>query len=362
MNKYEKLIEYIISEQEDRARELFHEIVVEKSRNIYESLVEADDELGGDEVEDLIADIEADEDGIAEATAADREGPADLLAAVEEEINSPGKHVDNLTDVMNATFGSDRSPEFKHARKAIAQYLEFVTNAHVDHPSDDPDDDEPMIGAMTHGDIARHIQEYDLTDYLDDAAAELEQIVGLAEAEGNDIDLDDVDMEMDADEEIEDRVEDLESALDELKAEFDALMTKEQDDSDMDMDMDMDADQGDADMVREYVEKVSAPANAEGHEAAAGGSVAVNKKSSVARKNDMGGTAANTVRGGSEANPDGVKPKSADNYGTKARGDLPHAGKYENVPGAKTKGYVNKRDAKKGEESGVNTKSVESGK
>ena len=39
MNQYEKLIEYIISEQEDKARELFHQIVVEKSREIYENII-----------------------------------------------------------------------------------------------------------------------------------------------------------------------------------------------------------------------------------------------------------------------------------------------------------------------------------
>lgn len=68
MNKYEKLIEYIINDQESKARELFHEIVVEKSRDIYESLL--DDEqleaVGGNEVEDLVDEITADEDGIAE--------------------------------------------------------------------------------------------------------------------------------------------------------------------------------------------------------------------------------------------------------------------------------------------------------
>jgi hypothetical protein len=40
MNKYEKLIEYIINDNEQKARELFHEIVVEKSRDIYESLMD----------------------------------------------------------------------------------------------------------------------------------------------------------------------------------------------------------------------------------------------------------------------------------------------------------------------------------
>ena len=34
MNKYEQLIEYIINEDEDKAKALFHDIVVEKSRDI----------------------------------------------------------------------------------------------------------------------------------------------------------------------------------------------------------------------------------------------------------------------------------------------------------------------------------------
>ena len=38
--KFEKLIDLIINENEEQARELFHEIVVEKSREIYESIME----------------------------------------------------------------------------------------------------------------------------------------------------------------------------------------------------------------------------------------------------------------------------------------------------------------------------------
>ena len=39
MNKFEKLIEYIINDEDDKARELFHNIVVEKSRDIYENIM-----------------------------------------------------------------------------------------------------------------------------------------------------------------------------------------------------------------------------------------------------------------------------------------------------------------------------------
>ena len=45
--KFEQLIEYVINDEEAKAKELFHEIVVEKSREIYENLMneeECDDE------------------------------------------------------------------------------------------------------------------------------------------------------------------------------------------------------------------------------------------------------------------------------------------------------------------------------
>jgi hypothetical protein len=47
MNKFEQLIEYVINDEESKARELFHDIVVEKSREIYENLMaeEADEDL-----------------------------------------------------------------------------------------------------------------------------------------------------------------------------------------------------------------------------------------------------------------------------------------------------------------------------
>ena len=47
MNKFEQLIEYVINDEETKARELFHDIVVEKSRQIYEDLMaeEADEGL-----------------------------------------------------------------------------------------------------------------------------------------------------------------------------------------------------------------------------------------------------------------------------------------------------------------------------
>jgi len=63
MNKFEKLIEYIINDDDQKARALFHEIVVEKSRDIYESIM--DEEVHGNQVEEL-TDQMADEESIGE--------------------------------------------------------------------------------------------------------------------------------------------------------------------------------------------------------------------------------------------------------------------------------------------------------
>jgi hypothetical protein len=106
----------------------------------------------------------------------EEEGVEDLIAAADEEHTQPGRHIDNLQDVMNATIDADDSPEFKKARAIINRYLELVTNADVDHYDDDDDDPSaPAIGRMAHGDIARHIREYDLGDYLAAAINMLEK-------------------------------------------------------------------------------------------------------------------------------------------------------------------------------------------
>ena len=75
MNRFEQLIEYVINDDEQKARELFHDIVVEKSRQIYEDIMAeeaeeieegADEDLeegmGGDASNELIDDVEMEEE------------------------------------------------------------------------------------------------------------------------------------------------------------------------------------------------------------------------------------------------------------------------------------------------------------
>ena len=102
-NKFEQLIEFVINDEEAKAKELFHDIVVEKSREIYENLMneeEADEELdeaeeeeldeaeeeldetfGGDASDDLIDDVEAEEQGMQE----DEESDVEFDDAAEED-------------------------------------------------------------------------------------------------------------------------------------------------------------------------------------------------------------------------------------------------------------------------------------
>jgi hypothetical protein len=99
MDKFEQLIEFVINDDEAKAKELFHDIVVEKSRQIYEDIMkqeeieeareeedesieegeEEEDEsieegaLGGDQSDDLIDDVEAEEMGMSEEEESDAE-------------------------------------------------------------------------------------------------------------------------------------------------------------------------------------------------------------------------------------------------------------------------------------------------
>jgi hypothetical protein len=83
--KYEQLINLVINENEEQARELFHELVVEKSREIFESIMAEEEMMDDDEdmmegdfgdtmedegmggqVGDLLDEINAEESGLAE--------------------------------------------------------------------------------------------------------------------------------------------------------------------------------------------------------------------------------------------------------------------------------------------------------
>ena len=314
IKKFEEMLDRLVNEDKEGAQELFHEIVVEKSRDIYESLLEND--LDDDEAVEEATDDEVEE--------SDDE---DLDEADDDEVE------ESDDEELDEDFNLD----------------EFEVEA------------DPM--AAMGGDAG--------DDMMGDVEMPAPDAMDGEEGE----------------EELEDRVMDLEDALDDLKAEFDKMMSDEDgedgegdDAMDMDMDMDMDApaddEAGDDDeeaeeayafeadedeveegtkepktateQMREYVEKV-APAKM--------GDNGVNTKSSVASKNDMGGTASNLVSGG--------EAKGGDHAGLADINAKEENAGNVNVPGAKgatkmagTKGHG--AEKKGAGETAANTKSITS--
>jgi hypothetical protein len=204
--KFEQMLEYLINEDKSKAEELFHELVVAKSREIYENLL--DDDIQVDEAS--------------------------------EEEDEEDEEVEEGFDMNMDEVGAD--------------------------PADD------MMGDLEAGDD----EEGDM----------------MGDEEGGEEPA------------TKDDVMDIKDALADLKAEFEAMLAGEEGEESGEEEMgdeegeeEMDDEEGEEEegnpfakeSVREYVEKV-APAK--------GGDNGVNTKSTLAGKNDMGGTTANIAKGG----------------------------------------------------------------
>jgi len=101
MNKFEQLIEYVINDEESKARELFHDIVVEKSREIYENLMAEEAE---EDLEEGVEDIEEGEEDLEEAMGGDASD--DLIDDVEAEEES-GMNMEGEEDMAGDDMGDD---------------------------------------------------------------------------------------------------------------------------------------------------------------------------------------------------------------------------------------------------------------
>ena len=306
MNKYEQLIEYIINEDEDKAKALFHDIVVEKSRDIYETLMDeetVDETIGGNEVEDLVDEIQADEtDGIPEGEEEEMDAEEEMMGGDDEE--------DHHADVGGDEALEDKVMDLEKELDELKAEFDALMSDEMETPGMDAD------------------MEAD-ADEMETDAEELEMYEGDKKEEEAVEEEKEEEVSEDAEEVAEDEevVEDAEEVAESTKPK--AKYTKSA-----------------TDLMREYVEKVAMPAGED------------NKAvSPVAGENDMGGTAVNFDAGG-DSNPDGAKAPAEGKVDS-----MPHAGKYQNVPGAKADltsatGEV----AKNTEEAGVNTKAVEGDK
>jgi hypothetical protein len=249
-SKFEQMLELLINEETDKAKELFHDIVVEKSREIYESLLAEDfneNEMPGAEGELMAPGAEGEmpaEEGMGDEFSSDDETD-DMMGDIEGDDEMDGDDVtlsgDEVTDLQ------DRVVDLEDALDSLRDEFESLMGGEEDG---EMGPEEPAMG---------------------DEEEEMSEIYGAPEFEGED------EMSMYGDDENQDEA-----------------------------------------FIREYVEKVTAKMGDNG----------AFTKSTVANKNDMGGTTANIAKGG-----DGGKGGTQGGLLNPATKDL--ASGNVNVPGGK---------------------------
>lgn len=306
-SKFEQMLEKLVADDRTAAEEIFHDIVVEKSRSIYEGLLE--DDIKDIEVEETSKEDSKDE----ETTEASKEDKKED-EKVEEKASDESKEDEAVEEASK-----DDSKE-EETKEEESKDEEATDESFLDAEQTE------IAPAEAHG-----------GDATDDMVGDIEAPAG---------DMDNGDDSEKGEEEIEDRVVDLEDAIDDLKAEFEKMMGDkgeegEGDDAEDNGDKEEEAvvDQsaegetvevapelGDqpavetaepktaSEEIREYVNKVGVT-HTDGSDST---------KSPVAGKNDMGGSTSNIAKGGEEKGSSTPASKE-DNAGN------------INVPGAKVK-------------------------
>ena len=260
-NKFEQMLELLVNEDKESAEKLFHEIVVEKSRDIYEGLLEDDkdvDEATDSEVEET-TDEEVDE-------ATDEE----VDEATDEEVEeAKDEEVDENFDLDEFEVEADPAEAEMGGDQADDMMKDLGMD---DEEGDDEEGDEPE------GDVEDRVE--DLEDALEDLKAEFEKMMA-GEEPGDEDPEEESALPFEAtDEEVEEASdEEVEEASDEEVEESKTAKTAGEE-------------------MREYVEKVSGG----GLDAQKiGGDNGANTKSTVASPNNMGGDASNLVQGAEES-------------------------------------------------------------
>jgi hypothetical protein len=140
-NHFEQLIEYVINDEDAKAKELFHQIVVSKSREIYENLMqednamgeeppmsdgnppmeEGDDMMGGSQSGDMIDDVQTDEAGMHE----DDDADADFDDEAEEDGEDLTHDMETDHDEMGGDEPASKSDVMDLADKLDDLMAEF---------------------------------------------------------------------------------------------------------------------------------------------------------------------------------------------------------------------------------------------
>ena len=157
-SKFEQLIEFVINDEEAKAKELFHDIVVEKSREIYENLMneeELDEESAAEE------DDHAEEAG--KKVAKDIEYD-DAKDRTDEDFENLGDEVEMEENGMQ----EDEESEVEFDDAAEEDGEDLTHDIEADHDAGEGDIEDRVV---------------DLEDKLDELMAEFESLMGDGEVE-----------------------------------------------------------------------------------------------------------------------------------------------------------------------------------
>lgn len=306
MNKYEQLIEHIINDNEQAARELFHQIVVAKSRDIYESLM--DEEMGGNPadqyVQDVTTEIDQDEQGIGED---DEEGEELELGGGDDEMDADDMG-DDMGDEFGDEFGDEEEGDVEDRVMDLEQELDALKAEFDKLLAGEEAEEENFPGI--HGD-----------DGEEDMGAEGPEMGMGAEEDGEEMGM------MEGENPFAKKGSGKSGSGKSGSGKSGSGKSGSGKSG---------SGKSSAEVMKEYVETVKQfykGDNSEGSEVGTGGSVNVNKTSITDNmKNDMGGTTANIVKGGSEADPKST-PAAKTGGVLKQGGEIDVAKRNVNKPG-----------------------------
>jgi len=171
--KFEQLLDYLVNEDHEKASELFHEIVVEKSREIYENIIaeeadeydeemdesmedeeledsynmEADDEadgtFGGDPADDSLDDIKADDD---EEGGEEDDGEEDHESDEDQAIFDIKNAIEELEAAFAELEAAQDSEKSDMDSDDDDMDMDMDSDDEMDMDSDDDEADENMMG------------------------------------------------------------------------------------------------------------------------------------------------------------------------------------------------------------------------
>ena len=152
-NKFEQLLDLLVNEEMDKANELFHEIVVEKSREIYENMIaeEAEDE---DMDESMESEEDEEDESIEEETTLEIGGDAgDEFTSGVSDKDAMGGMDDMDGDDMSGDIGGEpegteeeRISDLETELENLKREFEALMADEEDEPEHSDGEDDPDFG------------------------------------------------------------------------------------------------------------------------------------------------------------------------------------------------------------------------